>query len=50
MIIPLRCATGQKEIKRNSFPLVLKRGIKLEDQQQILDKEAINHYLLQIRK
>jgi len=50
MIIPLRCTTSQKETKKDSFPLVLERGIKLEDQQQILDKEAINYYLLQIRK
>jgi len=46
VVIPLRCATGQEEAKRNSFSLVLEREVELEDQQQILDKEAINHYLL----
>jgi len=50
MIILLRCTTSQKETKKDSFPLVLEREIKLEDQQQILDKKAINYYLLQIRK
>jgi len=44
----LRYATGQEEAKRDSFPLVLERRVELEDQQQILNKEAINYYLLQM--